>query len=482
MAKRNPKRMKILDPSRNQGSSFGSRRRSARLNNTPPTFLDSEKGLSEKRKSVFKNLEPGPVAATFKSKQLNSHMIVLYDDDDGMDENLDAEVDKLCKVIMDYIFPAAWPPINDDNKLYTIQKSPPDAQVNCSRFLAFSKQYKPKFDKFMERYSRVGKYPKKDVLLNKPDGTGPLSSHDDESVLKAYKEFKRFDVVEDHSDHLFSIPPIQQASETTSWWADRVQDTWKDLKENLPETIFVRAYEGRMDLLRAVIIGRKETPYQDGLFFFDMFLPRSYPLQAPVVRYHSGGFGINPYLFECGEVSLTASRKHYSHFSSLWPSWETTMVGFLVSLKDRVLNADPLFHQPVSLKFGPSVVAEYFSLLYNEDILIKSLKTMMLIMNKPPKHFEAFVVGHFRSHMTDILVACRAYKNGLQVGGGVGKKVSCCSIEFRNNVDLCIWQLACCFDGKVGVNKADLLLALTGPIPSEMQPNSSTQVTGSIGL
>lgn len=49
-----------------------------------------------------------------------------------------------------------------------------------------------------------------------------------------------------------------------------------------PEGIYVRVYEDRMDLLRAVIVGAYGTPYQDGLFFFDFHLPPEYPDVPPV--------------------------------------------------------------------------------------------------------------------------------------------------------------------------------------------------------
>lgn len=48
------------------------------------------------------------------------------------------------------------------------------------------------------------------------------------------------------------------------------------------ETILVRVYEERMDLLRAVIIGPVGTPYHDGLFFFDFQFPSNYPHIPPV--------------------------------------------------------------------------------------------------------------------------------------------------------------------------------------------------------
>ncbi|KAI7730566.1 hypothetical protein M8C21_021124, partial [Ambrosia artemisiifolia] len=37
-------------------------------------------------------------------------------------------------------------------------------------------------------------------------------------------------------------------------WAKKIQEEWKILDKDLPDTIFVRVYESRMDLLRAVII------------------------------------------------------------------------------------------------------------------------------------------------------------------------------------------------------------------------------------
>ncbi|KAG2322851.1 hypothetical protein Bca4012_058318 [Brassica carinata] len=80
----------------------------------------------------------------------------------------------------------------------------------------------------------------------------------------------------------------------------KVQADWQILENDLPETIFVRACESRMDLLRAVIIGAEGTPYHDGLFFFDIQFPDSYPSAPPKVHYHSGGLRIIPNLYNCG--------------------------------------------------------------------------------------------------------------------------------------------------------------------------------------
>ncbi|KAM0839045.1 hypothetical protein ACQ4PT_060574 [Festuca glaucescens] len=63
------------------------------------------------------------------------------------------------------------------------------------------------------------------------------------------------------------------------------------------ETIYVRAFEDRMDLLRAVMVGASGTPYEDVIFFFDLYLPPSYPAVPLQVYYHSFGLRLNPNLY-----------------------------------------------------------------------------------------------------------------------------------------------------------------------------------------
>lgn len=44
-----------------------------------------------------------------------------------------------------------------------------------------------------------------------------------------------------------------------------------------------------MDLLRAVIVGAKQTPYHDGLFVFDFYMPPDYPTVPPVSAAQNNG-------------------------------------------------------------------------------------------------------------------------------------------------------------------------------------------------
>lgn len=93
--------------------------------------------------------------------------------------------------------------------------------------------------------------------------------------------------------------------QSRNYWAENIQEEWRILERDLPgmletvilfdkvkklsfiyllvtDTIIVRAYKSRMDPLRAVIIGPEGTPYHRGLFFFDVYFPRTYPIFPPV--------------------------------------------------------------------------------------------------------------------------------------------------------------------------------------------------------
>lgn len=85
----------------------------------------------------------------------------------------------------------------------------------------------------------------------------------------------------------------------------KVKQEWKLLRSSLPGGVFVRGCESRMDLLRAVIVGATKTPYEDGLFAFDFFLPADYPSSPPQVYFWSYGDRLNPNLYDNGKVCLS---------------------------------------------------------------------------------------------------------------------------------------------------------------------------------
>lgn len=233
--------------------------------------------------------------------------------------------------------------------------------------------------------------------------------------LRKYEAFKQFDVVDDYSDHHYGNARIQ-GHEPSKAWTKKIQDEWKILEKDLPDTIFVRVYESRMDLLRAVIIGPQGTPYHDGLFVFDILFPPAYPDVPPMVYYYSGGLRLNPNLYDCGKVCLSLLNTWTGRDSEKWLPKSSTMLQVLVSIQALILNAKPFFNEPGYDTQYVGQEGERKSSSYNEDVFILSLKTMIYTLRRPPKHFEDLVSGHFCSHAHAILSACRAYMDGALVG------------------------------------------------------------------
>ncbi|KAM0898735.1 hypothetical protein ACQ4PT_021748 [Festuca glaucescens] len=181
--------------------------------------------------------------------------------------------------------------------------------------------------------------------------------------------FSHFDILHSPPDHHY----IDIADEGTSRgkrWSKTVQKEWKILEKNLPETIYVRAFEDRMDLLRAVMVGASGTPYQDGLFFFDLQLPPSYPAVPPQVYYHSFGLRLNPNLYESGTVCHSLLNTFGGEGTEVWSPAASSLVQVLVSIQGLVLNDQPYYNEDGYETLVGTPLGRRNTLPYNESTFL----------------------------------------------------------------------------------------------------------------
>jgi len=78
------------------------------------------------------------------------------------------------------------------------------------------------------------------------------------------------------------------------------------LRTSLPEGIYVRHGNSRVDFIKVLMVGPKGTPYENGLFEFDILCPSNFPAQAPMMTFRTTGSGrvrFNPNLYEDGKGS-----------------------------------------------------------------------------------------------------------------------------------------------------------------------------------
>ena len=101
-------------------------------------------------------------------------------------------------------------------------------------------------------------------------------------------------------------------------------------------------------------------------------------------HYHSGGWRINPNLYEEGKVCLSLLNTWTGRGNEVWHS-SSSILQVLVSLQGLVLNSKPYFNEAGYDKQIGTAEGEKNSLSYNENTFLLNCKTMMYLMRKPPK-------------------------------------------------------------------------------------------------
>ncbi|KAK9280896.1 hypothetical protein L1049_003787 [Liquidambar formosana] len=219
----------------------------------------------------------------------------------------------------------------------------------------------------------------------------------DEAKKSFINKVKNFDTITNPpTDHHY----IKNKGTTLS---QKILTEWKILSTSLPDSIFVGTYETRIDLMRAAIIGPQDTPYSDGLFFFDILFPSSYPAQPPKVFYHSHGLDLNPNLYPSGEVCLSLLNTWGGCENERWNPKQSTMLQVLVSIQGLVLNAQPYYNEPARWHFFEEGRASK----YTEDVFMDTCMAMVYTIRQPPMQFKEFVAVHFRRQAHPILLNFR---------------------------------------------------------------------------
>ena len=167
-----------------------------------------------------------------------------------------------------------------------------------------------------------------------------------------------------------------------------------------------------MDLLRVVMMGASGTPYHDGLFFFDLQLPPSYPDAPPQVYYHSFGLRLNPNLYESGTVCLSLLNTFGGEGTEVWSSTESSLLQVVVSIQGLVFNDKPYYNETGYETMVDKPEGRRNALPYSENAYLLTLRTMLHLLRRPPRGFEEFIKEHFRRHGKLLLRTCNVWLQG----------------------------------------------------------------------
>ncbi|XP_058055719.1 (E3-independent) E2 ubiquitin-conjugating enzyme [Anopheles bellator] len=207
---------------------------------------------------------------------------------------------------------------------------------------------------------------------------------------------ERFQIVEaaptSHKYHL----TVFQTSNAQTFYKAVQREHWL-LRTGLPPGVWVRSFEDRLDLLSVMIEGPQNTPYEGGLFLFDVQLGMNYPREPPLCHYISYcSDRLNPNLYEDGKVCVSLLGTWSGRGSELWGP-TSTLLQVIVSIQGLILVAEPYFNEAGYEKLRGSQQGKENSRMYNEMVLLKLVQSMTKLMANPPKLFREQILEHFRT-------------------------------------------------------------------------------------
>uniref|UniRef100_A0A914VVG4 UBC core domain-containing protein n=1 Tax=Plectus sambesii TaxID=2011161 RepID=A0A914VVG4_9BILA len=120
---------------------------------------------------------------------------------------------------------------------------------------------------------------------------------------------------------------------------------------NASNSIFVCVDEGRCDIMKVLISGPDDTPYQNGLFEFDVFFPTSYPFSPPKCSFLTTGAGnvrFNPNLYNDGKICLSILGTWEGRPEEKWNPY-CSLLQVLISIQGLIFVKEPYFNEPSAL-------------------------------------------------------------------------------------------------------------------------------------
>lgn len=196
-----------------------------------------------------------------------------------------------------------------------------------------------------------------------------------------------------HKFHLTIFHP-----NNTQQYYKAVHREHRMLKTSLPPGVWVRVFEDRMDLVSVMIEGPKKTPYEDGMFFFDIQLGREYPKSPPLCQYISYcSDRLNPNLYEDGKVCVSLLGTWTGRDSEVWGP-NSTLLQVIVSIQGLILVAEPYFNEAGYEKQKGTQQGIENSRMYNEMVIIKMVQATSKLLQSPPDIFRKEIIEHYKSN------------------------------------------------------------------------------------
>ncbi|XP_037945571.1 (E3-independent) E2 ubiquitin-conjugating enzyme isoform X2 [Teleopsis dalmanni] len=277
-----------------------------------------------------------------------------------------------------------------------------DAASECARLCTLLKEQLHKFvEQIQEKFFNTPNIPEDNLsALKEFDSKEEMDSSksDDEKevitrlkpsgVLQSFKLYAH--APKSHKFYLTVFSPINAQS-----YFKAVQREHRMLRSSLPPGVYIRVFEDRLDLLSAMIEGPKNTPYENGLFFFDFQLGRDYPRNPPTCHYISYCTDrLNPNLYEGGKVCVSLLGTWSGRNTEIW-GVNSTLLQVLVSIQGLILVNEPYYNEAGYEKHKETQQGHENSRMYNEMATIKLVQATSKLLAQPSELFRQEVCDYY---------------------------------------------------------------------------------------
>ncbi len=272
-------------------------------------------------------------------------------------------------------------------------------------------------------------------------------------INKINNILKNYTIIEDKKkEYLFEADIINQPNSNYLWmnkykelqnikYQKRMIKELNILKNNLPDNkdvfIYVSYDPNTISALRALIVGPHDTPYQYGLFIFDIFIQSDFPNNPPYVYLNNtGGDRFNPNLYDSGKVCLSILNTWGNNPNERWNANTSTILQILLSIQSLIMVDKPYFNEPGYEKNINTSDGIRKSDLYNLTIEYFTLKNAILNLindindnnNKYPQ-FTNIIKKYFSENKENII---KHYNNIINKNENLFLKYKDYKNEYKN--------------------------------------------------
>ena len=147
----------------------------------------------------------------------------------------------------------------------------------------------------------------------------------------------------------------------------------------------------------AMIVGPSDTPYEYGLYFFNIEFPTDYPHSPPKLTYltNDGATRFNPNLYRGGKVCLSILN---TWRGEQWTSCQT-LSSILLTLIS-VFNNNPLLNEP-GMNINNSDISGYNKIISYKNFEVSILNLITKLHNDTLLECEKQFIETFKLHIID---------------------------------------------------------------------------------